>query len=125
MAWESGFDLRHLAHWRVCLGTAGASAACEEQTLPNASFGILPAGAYTVQVTGVSDSGAVGPTTELEVVVDATGPMLGGVHVGEPEARSEAAYWSEQEEVRPPACTCKYMRVCVCVSMCVWSHMRM
>ena len=38
---------------------------------------MLAAGLYTVQVYGVADTGAMGALTQLEVVVDATPPVLG------------------------------------------------
>ena len=38
--------------------------------------GLLAAGVYTVQVHGVADTGAAGPVSQLEVVVDTTPPVL-------------------------------------------------
>jgi len=75
VAWDTTFDPRFLGHWRVCLLTAGVPA-CTEQVEPNVSFGLLAAGVYTVQVHGVADTGAAGPVSQLEVVVDTTPPVL-------------------------------------------------
>ena len=76
VAWKTTFDSRLLDHWRVCLLTTGVPV-CSDQVEQNASFGLLAAGLYTVQVYGVADTGATGLVSQLEVMVDATPPVLG------------------------------------------------